>query len=97
MARQKATQQELTLASDGMMYGNNDNGLGIEFPLSFAKQHVFYCSTSERDGSIKESRIIPIHKAQYEKLTDRKTGVNNFVQQLKGKFGMVEQINIIDK
>ena len=37
MARQKATQQEMTLASDGMMYGNNDNGLQIEFPLSFAK------------------------------------------------------------
>lgn len=94
MARQKA-QQELTLASDGMMYGNNDNGLGIEFPLSFAKQHVFYCSTSERNGTIKEQRIIPIHKAQYEKLTDRKTGVNNFEQQLKTQFGMVEQINII--
>jgi len=85
----------MTLASDGMMYGNNDNGLGIEFPLSFAKQHVFYCSTSERNGTIKESRIIPIHKAQYEKLTDRKTGVNNFEQQLKTQFGMVEQINIV--
>jgi hypothetical protein len=95
MARQKATQQELTLASDGMMYGNNDNGLQIEFPLSFAKQHVFYCSTSQRNGTIKESRIIPIHKAQYEKLTDRKTGVNNFEQQLKTQFGMVEQINIV--
>ena len=95
MARQKATQQEMTLASDGMMYGNNDNGLGIESPLSFAKQHVFYCSTSERNGTIKESRIIPIHKAQYEKLTDRKTGVNNFEQQLKTQFGMVEQINIV--
>lgn len=94
MARQKA-QQELTLASDGMMYGNNDNGLGIEFPISFAKQHVFYCSTSERNGTIKESRIIPIHKSQYEKLTDRKTGVNNFEQQLKTQFGMVEQINIV--
>ena len=95
MARQKATQQELTLASDGMMYGNNDNGLGIEFPLSFAKQHVFYCSTSNRDGSIKESRIIPIHKSQYEKLYNKKGDVNNFAQQLKTQFGMVEQINIV--
>lgn len=95
MARQKALQQELPLASEGMMYGNNDNGLGIEFPLSFGKQHVFYCSTSNRDGSIKEQRIIPIHKSQYDKLFDKKTGVNNFVQQLKIQFGMVEQINIV--
>ena len=95
MARQKAVQQELPLASEGMMYGNNDNGLGIEFPLSFGKQHVFYCSTSNRDGSIKEQRIIPIHKSQYDKLFDKKTGVNNFVQQLKGQFGMVDQINIV--
>ena len=36
-----------------------------------------------------------IRKAQYEKLTDRKTGVNNFEQQLKTQFGMVEQINIV--
>ena len=95
MARQKAVQQELPLASEGMMYGNNDNGLGIEFPLSFGKQHVFYCSTSNRDGSIKEQRIIPIHKSQYDKLFDKKTDVNNFVQQLKSQFGMVEQINIV--
>ena len=95
MARQKAVQQELPLANEGMMYGNNDNGLVIEFPLSFGKQHVFYCSTSNRDGSIKEQRIIPIHKAQYDKLFDKKTGVNNFVQQLKSQFGMVEQINIV--
>lgn len=95
MARQKAVQQELPLPKEGMMYGNNDNGLGIEFPISFGKQHVFYCSTTNRDGSIKEQRIIPIHKTQFDRLFDKKAGVNNFEQQLKTQFGMVEHINII--
>ena len=97
MARQKAVQQELPLASEGMMYGNNDNGLGIEFPLSFGKQHVFYCVTYKGDGSIKNQRIIPIHEKQYKALYDKKTDTNNFIVLLQSQFGVVEHVNIIGK
>ena len=97
MARQKATQQELPLASEGMTYGNNDNGLGIEFPISFAKQHVFYCVTYNGNGSIKNKRIVPIHKSQYNALYDKKTDTNSFLTLLQSQFGVVEHINIIGK
>lgn len=94
MAKQNQ-QIEEKQAKEGFMFGNNDNGLLIEFPKSFAKQNVFYCSTTNRNGTIKEERIVPINKSQFEKLTNQKTQENSFLNQLKNQFGSVEHIHII--
>ena len=80
--------QELEI---GMMYGNNDRGLGIPFSVKFANHHVFFVETFNKKGEAK-SRIVNINVMQFNSFI--KKGQNNFVNQLTSTYGKVEHINI---
>jgi len=86
MPRRKAQEEELPLASDGMMYGNLDNKMGIEFPSLLAKDYVFYVKKFNNMGDVVLEKTININVNQYIRF-NKKGGGNAFDDSLKVKYG----------
>jgi len=79
--------QESLVPSEGKMYGNLDNGMGIEFNSLLAKDYVYFVKKYNNMGDVTMQKVVNINPMQLNRFINRKTGANAFEDGLKSKFG----------